>query len=147
MPAKVSIANVGDAAVSMAADYALEQAAGKFPGDTVTLTRVGYLRRVPAYIEPILKAAWPYTVVKWTTVIPPKIGTHQKGFARTSIQAMTGRIVRNRHVCYPLVLLEPFLEFLRPSGKCHLAKINVGISLDPDAVVDLDMIPKTDPDF
>lgn len=147
MGKQIPIAKAGTAAVSMAADYALEQAGGQLPADTNTLVRVGYLRRVPEYIEPILKAAWPWTVVKWVTVIkePKLVYTSHP----SQIRAQVGRYVVNRHTVYPLTLLEPFLEFLRPSGACHLAKIDVGLALDPAVVVDLDTIPKRgqDPDF
>lgn len=142
MTKRTPIAKAGTAAVAMAADYAVETSGGQLPGDTVTLVRVGYLRRVPEWVEPILKAAWPWTVVKWATAIPPKIRTCDAGFSRITVRGMAGRLVHNRHVVYPLVLLEPFLEFLRPSGKCHLAKIDVGIALDPAAVIDLDTIPR-----
>ena len=138
MGAKRPIAKADTTAVSMAADFAIERAGSSLPADPNTLVRVGYLRRVPDHIEPILKAAWPWAVVKWTTIV------HQ----HTAAQRRIPRAVLNRHVVYPLVLLEPFLEFLNPSGACHLARINKGLACDRDTrAVDLDTIPDKDPDF
>lgn len=137
MKNRVSIAKVSIEVVAMAADFALEQRGGECPGDAVTPIRVGYLRRVPDLIEPVLIAAWPHGQVEWVTKFErgPSVVSHPGGLHfRRSVMAA----VVNRHVVYPLCLLESFIEFLRPTGSHHLATLDVPVSLNPESVVRLE---------
>lgn len=140
------ITGVDAAVICMAADHATEQC--NMVPEPGTMIRVGYLRRVPDRIEPILLSVWPWMRVTWRTYIACRVP--RKRMFGPPVYEPGQREVINTHVVYPLTYLEAFIRFLNPSGKQHLATIDRGLPYRPGDLIDLDNLPAAttlDPDF